>query len=140
MHEHAVVADDVAGHAQPQQVGVQALKLGGNNADILAAFGHLNTVDLLDAHGVGQGVGVGTDAAHALDQDQGLDGVALGGELFDAAVVIAHKDLRVLDEFTLGVELCVDGLLQCGMVGADRNDITHLIPPLYSWRAALQAA
>ncbi len=74
-------------------------------------------------------MGVGADAAHALDQHQGLDGVALGAELFDAAVVVADEDLRILDDFALGVELGMNGLLQRGMVGADGNDIAHLIPP-----------
>ena len=124
------MADDVAGDPRPEQVRVQPLELGGDDADILPALGHLNAVDGLDRHRVGQRMGVRADAAHTLDQHQGLDGVALGGQLLDAAVVIAHKDLRVLDDLALGIELGVDGLLQRRMVRADGNDIAHLLSPL----------
>ena len=124
------MADDVAGDAGPEQMGVETLQLGGDDADILAALGHLDAVDGLHGHGIGQGVGVGADAAHALHQHQSLDGVALGGQLLDAAVVIAHKDLRVLDDLALGIEFGVDRLLQCGMIGADGNNIAHLLSPL----------
>ncbi len=106
-------------------MGVQTLQLRGNDADVLAALRHLGAVDGLHAHGVGEGVGVGADAAHALHQHQGLDGVALGGELLNAAVVVADEAFRVLDDLALGVELGVDRLLQCGMVRSDGDDIAH---------------
>ena len=129
MHEHAVVSDDVAGDAQPQEVGVQSLQLRGDDADILASLGHLHAVDVLHAHGVGKGVGVRADAADPLHQHQGLDGVALGGQLLNAPVVVAHKDLGILDHFALGIELGVDRLFQGRMVGADGNNIAHFPSP-----------
>ena len=104
---------------------MQPLELGGDNADILAALRHLELVDALDGHGVGEGVGVRTDSADALDQHDGLYRVALGAELFDAAVVIADEDLGVLYDLALGVELGVYRLLQRGMVGPYGNDIAH---------------
>ena len=129
VHEHAVMADDVAGDAQPQEVGVQPLQLGGDDADILASLGHLHAVDVLHAHGVGKGVGVGADAADPLHQDQGLDGVALRGQLLNAPVVVAHENLGILDHFPLGIELGVDRLFQGRMVGADGNNIAHFPSP-----------
>ena len=131
MHEHTVVTDDVAGNAQPQEVRVQSLKLGGDNADILTTLGHLNAVYLLNAHCVCKGVGVGADTADALNQNQGLDGVALGSQLLNATVVVAYKDFSVLDNFALGVELSVDGLFKRRMVRSNRNYIAHLFPPDY---------
>ena len=120
--------DDVAGDAEPQEVRVQPLQLRGDDADILAALRHLNAVDVLHAHGVGQCMGVGADTADALDQNKSLDGVALGGELLYAAVVIADKDLRVLDDLALGIELCVYRLLKRGMVRADGDNVAHFVP------------
>ena len=121
--------DDVAGDAQPQEVGVQTLQLLGDDTDVLASLRHLDAVDRFHAHGVGERVGVGADAADAFHQHQGLDGVALGGELLNAAVVVAYENLRVLDDLAFGVELCVYGLFQRGMVGPDGDNVAHLISP-----------
>ena len=66
-----------------------------------------------------------TDAADTLHQDQSLDGVALGGQLLNAAVVVADENLGVLDHFTLGIELGMNRLFQRRMVGADGNNIAH---------------
>ena len=125
MHEHAVMPDDVAGDTEPQEVRMQALKLGGDDADVLTALRHLYAVYALDAHRVGKGVRVGTDAADAFDQHEGLYRVALGCELFYAAVVIADKHIRVADDLALGIELRVYRLLQRGMVRAYGNYIAH---------------
>ena len=128
------MADDVAGDTQPQQVGMEALKLCSDYTQILAALGNFNAVDVLNAHCVSKGMGVGADAADALNQNQSLDSVALGGKLFDTAVVIANKNVGFLDVFALGIELCVYGLFQRGMVRPDGNDIAHMSPPpLYSF-------
>ena len=140
VHEHAVVADDVAGDAQPQEVGVQPLQLRGDDAEIGASLGDLDLVDLLDGHRVGKGVGVRANAAHTLDQHEGLDRVALGRELFDAAVVVADEDLGVLDDLTLGVELGVYRLLQRGMIRSDGKDVAHVssASSLFSRRSSLK--
>ena len=66
-----------------------------------------------------------TDAADTLDEDQRLDGVALGAQLLYAAVVVADKDLGVLDNLALGVELGMERLLQRWMVRAYGDDIAH---------------
>ena len=105
------MADDVAGDAGPEQVRVQPLQLRRDDADVLAALRDLYLIQALDRHGVGEGVGMRTDAAYALHQHQGLDGVALRGQLFYAAVVVADHDLRVLYDLALCIQLCVNGLL-----------------------------
>ena len=120
--------DNMTCDAEPQEVRVQPLQLRGYDADILAALRHLNAVDALHAHGIGQCMGVGADTADALDQNESLDGVALGGELLYAAMVIADKDLRVLDDLALGIELCVYRLLKRGMVRADGDNVAHFVP------------
>ena len=104
---------------------MKPLKLGSDDADVLAALRHLYAVYVLDAHCVGKGVGMGTDAADALDQHEGLYRVALSGELFDAAVVVADKYIRVADDLALGIELCVYRLLQRGVVGAYGDYVAH---------------
>ena len=119
------MSDDMAGDAQPQEVGVQTLQLRGDDTDVGASLRHLQAVDLLNAQGIGQRVGVGADAAHTLHQYQGLDRVALGAELLDAAVVVAHEYLGVLDDLAFGVELGMDRLLQGGMVRSDGENIAH---------------
>ena len=129
VHKHAVVADDVAGDAQPQEMRVQTLQLCGDHADILASLGHIHAVDGLHGHGISKRVGVGADTADPLHQHQGLDGVSLGGQLFNAAMVISDEYLGLLDHLALGIELGVYRLLQGGMVGSDGNDIAHLMPP-----------
>ena len=129
VHEHTVVADDVAGDAQPQEMRVQTLQFCGDHADILASLGHIHAVDGLHGHGIGECMGVGADAADPLHQHQGLDGVSLGGQLFNAAMVISDEYLGLPDHLALGIELCVYRLLQGGMVGSDGNDIAHLMPP-----------
>ena len=142
MHEHAVVADDVEGYAQPEQVRVQPLQLGGDDADVLPALGRLRAVDALDGEGVAQRVGVRADAAHALDQYQRLYGVALGTQLLYAAVVVADEDLGVLDDLAFGVELGVYRLLERRVVGANGYDIAHCsasflcFPAMFSSRLA----
>ena len=108
-----------------QEVPMKPLKLGSDDADVLAALRHLYAVYVLDAHCVGKGVGMGTDAADAFDQHEGLYRVALGCELFYAAVVIADKHIRVADDLALGIELRVYRLLQRGMVRAYGNYIAH---------------
>ena len=124
------MADDVAGNAQPQIVGVQTLQLRHNHADILAALGHIHAGNGLHRLGIVERMGVGADTAHTLHQDDGLNEIALRGQLFDAAVVIADGNLGVGDHLTVGNELCVDRLLQRGMVRADGDDITHAcLPP-----------
>ena len=140
VHEHAVVADDVAGDAQPQEVGVQSLKLGGDHADIGAPLRDLHLVDLLHGQRVGKGVGVRADAAHTLHQHQRLDRVAFRGELFDAAVVVADEHLGVLDDLSVGVELGVNRLLQGGMVRSDGKDVAHAsgASSLFSRRSSLK--
>ena len=127
VHEHTVVADDMAGNAEPQKMRMKSLQLRRDDTDVLAALGHLDTVYLLDAHRVGKGVRVGTDAADTLDQNEGLDGVSLGAELFDAAVVIADENLRVLYDLALGKKLCVYRLFKGGMVRADRHNVAHIL-------------
>ena len=125
LHEQGVVAHNVAGDAQPQKVGVNALQLLDDDPDVLAPLGHFHAGDVLNAQRVGQGVGVGTDAAYPLHQHQGLDKVALLGQPLNAPVVVAHKDLGVGDALAVHGETGVNGLLQSGMVGADGNGITH---------------
>ena len=119
---------------------METLELRGDDADIGASLRDLQAVDLLDAQGIGQRVGVGADAAHALDQNQRLDRVALGAELFDTAVIIAYKHLGVLDDLAFGIELCVDRLLQCGMVRADGENVAHCCPAssLFFLRSSLK--
>ena len=125
LHEHAVVADDVAGNAQPEQVGVDALQLLDDHPDILPSFGHLGAHDVLHAHGIGQCVGMGADAAHPLHQNQRLDEVALLRQALNAPVIVAHKDLCIGDSLSVHRQTGVDRLLQCRMVGADGNGIAH---------------
>ena len=104
---------------------MDTLQLRDNHTDILAALGHLHAGDVLDTHRVGHGVGVRTDAAHALHQNVGLDEVALLGQLLNAAVVITNKHLGIGDLFAVYGETSVDRLFQRGMVRSDRNGITH---------------
>jgi len=85
---------------------------------------------VLDAHGVGQGVGVGANSAHTLHKDQSLDKIAFLCQFFDAAMVVTDKDLCVADGFTVHGQTGVNGLFQCGMIRADWNRITHRNLPI----------
>ena len=109
---------------------MQTLQLLHDHAHILTALGDLDAGDLLQTQGIGQGVGMGTDAADALHQRDGLDEVFLHGQLLDAAVVIADEYLGGLDLLALGIEPCVDRLLQRGMIGPDGDDIAHFASSL----------
>ena len=96
VHEHAVMTDDMAGNAQPQEVGVQTLQFRRDHTDVLTALRRLDAVEFLHAHRIGKRMGVGADSAHTLHQNQRLDRVALRGQFLDAAVIVADKDLCVL--------------------------------------------
>ena len=80
----------VRGHAQPEQMAVDALQLGHQLADRLRARRHFDAGQLLHAQAVGHGVDVRADAADALQQVQVLHPVAALGGLLDPAVDIAQ--------------------------------------------------
>ena len=90
VHEQRVEAALVRGHAEPQQVAVDALQLGDELADGLGARRRLHAGQLLDAERVGGGVDVRADAADALEQVHVLRPVVLLGALLDAAVHVAE--------------------------------------------------
>ena len=119
------MADNMTRDTQPEQVGVDALKLLDDIPDVLRPAGDLNAGDVLDAAAVGPGVGVRADAADALHQRNGLDEIALLAQLFNAAVVVADKNLGIGDALAVHDQLGMDGLLKRGMVGADGNCVTH---------------
>ena len=121
------MADDVTGDAQPQQVGVDAFQLGDDDADILTTLGHLHAGDILHAHGIGHGMGVGADAADTFHQNIGLDEVAFLGQLFDAAVVVTDEHLGISDHFAVYRKTGMDRLFQRRMVRSDRNGIAHVL-------------
>ena len=104
---------------------MEPFELRRDHAEILASLRHFDAVEVFHGERVRECVGMGTDPADSLHQDQGLDGVSLGGKLFDAAVVVTYKHFGVFDELTLGVESGMNRFLQGGMVRAYRNDITH---------------
>ena len=58
VHEHAVVADDVAGNTEPQEVRVQALKLSRDDTDVVAAFRHFKTIQFFHGESIREGMGV----------------------------------------------------------------------------------
>ena len=90
IHEQRVETGFVRGHAQPQQVAVNALQLGHQRADGLRARRRGDAGQLLHAQRVSHGVHVRADAADAFEQVQVLHPVAVFGGLFDAAMHVAQ--------------------------------------------------
>jgi len=122
VHEQRVKAGLVGGHAQPQHMAVDALQLGHDQADDLRPLRRLDGGQLLHAQAVGHGVGVGADAADALQQVHVLHPVAALHALLDAAVDVAQPHGGVGHGLAVHGELKVARLLEGGVLRPDGDD------------------
>ena len=129
VHEEGVEPGLVAGHAEPEEVAVDALELGDEVADVDAPLGRLDLHELLHALDVAGRVGVGADAADPLDQVDVLGPVLLFGQLFQPAVVVAEPDVHVPDDLALDGHPQADRLLEGRVLGSDGDLELHFFPP-----------
>ena len=94
-HEHGFEAHELGGDAGPEDVRVEALKLGHDDANVLRAGRGLDAGELLHGLAEGEGVDEGADAADALHERDDLDVVAGFGQMLDAAEVETDVQLGV---------------------------------------------
>ena len=106
---------------------MQSLQFSCDHTNVLPALWHFNLIDRFHAHGIGKCMGMGANPAHALHQNQRLDGIALCGDLFNTTVIVPDEDLCVFDHLSLGIERSMYRLLQSGMIGSDWDDIAHFV-------------
>jgi hypothetical protein len=124
-HEQRLEADQLRRNARPEQMRVQAFEFRHDDPHILSAGGNLNPSDLLQGHAKGHGMHIGTDAAHALHESNGLGDVLALGQPLDAAEVEADFQRSADDMFALAVQLNLVGLLKSEVIGTNGNAIAH---------------
>ena len=100
---------------------MQPFQFGDDGADVGGALGQLDAGDGLSRHAEGHGMGVGADAADALDQGDDLDPVAFLRQQLDAAIAEADLDGGGLDDLALALDLDLEGLFQGRVIGAGNS-------------------
>ena len=122
VHEEALEAHGVGRKTQPQKVRVDTGELVPDNAQVLAALGHLDAHEALDGLAVAHGVAEAADAADALGHVHEVLVVALLHELLEAAVHEANLRDGLHHALVLKHKVEVHGLGQHGMLGAEGHD------------------
>ena len=124
-HEHGFEAHELGGNACPQDVRVQALELGHDDANILGARRGLEAGQLF--HGLAQRerVNEGADAADALHERDDLNVVARFGQVLDAAEVEADVELGILYRFAFADHVELVGFFKAGVVGPHGDLVAH---------------
>ena len=77
--------------AQPDEMAVDALQLGEQDADHHRAVGHLEAEQLLDRQAKHEAVGLRAQVVHALDERDDLLPLLLLGGLLDAGVQVPDR-------------------------------------------------
>ena len=126
-HEHGFEAHELGGDAGPENMRVQALKLGHDDADVLRARRRGLAGQAFHGLAKGEGVDVGADAADALHQRDDLDVVAGLGQVLDAAEVEADMQLGVDDGFAFADHVELVGFFEGRMVGAHGDFVAHFL-------------
>ena len=108
-------------------MGVQALKLGHDDANVLGARGRDLAGEAFHGLAKREGVDIGADAADTLHESDDLDIVAGLGEVLDAAEVEADMQLGVDDGFAFADHVELVRFFEGRMVGAHGDFVAHFL-------------
>jgi len=131
----AVEIDRRGSRVQPHrgevhQVARDALHLGQQHPDVLAALGDLDAKELLDRPHVGELVGDGAQVVEAVGVGQHLGpGLALA-DLLQRAVQIADVDVRVLHELAVEAQDNAQHPVRTGVLGPHVDEQLFGLPRL----------
>ena len=122
LHEDRVEADEVAGDAEPEEMGVEALDLEHDRPDVLGPPRDPMPAADLDGLGVADGVDRAADAADPLGDEGDLVVADLGlAELLDAPMGHEAAVVAALDRFAVDVDGEVLRLVEADVERARRG-------------------
>ncbi len=124
-HEHGFEAHELGGDAGPENMRVQALELGHDDANVLGARRRSEAGELLHGLAEREGVNVRADAADALHERDDLDVVARFGQMLDAAEVETDVQLGIGDGFAFADHVELVRFFEAGMVRAHGDFVAH---------------